>query len=186
MTTSQGGSGLDIVNIVGSGSVETEIDVEALAADLDAAEHDPETYHGAYLRFREDGPLTTIYRTGKYIITGSDSRDKLSETRNQVLTTLRDIGVLEKANDEWFTVQNYVCQGNLGEQVNLNTAAIGLGLDQTEYEPEQFPSLIYRPPEYECVLLLFGSGKVIVTGTPKLEQAEKAFRDLKSRLSEVI
>jgi len=37
------------------------------------------------------------------------------------------------------TVQNIVTSADLGESLNLNAIAIGLGLEHIEYEPEQFP-----------------------------------------------
>ena len=47
-------------------------------------------------------------------------------------------------DDPAITVQNIVVSGDLGETLNLNAIAIGLGLESIEYEPEQFPGLVYR------------------------------------------
>ena len=56
-----------IVNIVGSGSLDAEFDLERVAVDIGSiAEYDPNKYPGMYLRFGEDAPLITVYRTGKY------------------------------------------------------------------------------------------------------------------------
>lgn len=58
------------------------------------------------------------------------------------------------------------------QSLNLNALAIGLGLEVTEYEPEQFPGLVYRPAEAANVVLLFTSGRVVITGSPNLDAAE--------------
>ena len=57
---------------VGSGDLGLEVDIPQLAADIEGAatEYDPSNYHGLYVRFTDDGPLITVYRTGKYIISG--------------------------------------------------------------------------------------------------------------------
>lgn len=47
--------------------------------------------------------------------------------------------VREQPADEWFSIQNYVYTGGLGDSQNLNTLAIRLGLEKTKYKPEQFP-----------------------------------------------
>jgi transcription initiation factor TFIID TATA-box-binding protein len=47
-------------------------------------------------------------------------------------------------------------------------------LEHIEYEPEQFPGLVYRLDEPEVVALLFGSGKVVVTGGTSPADAEAA------------
>jgi len=39
------------------------------------------------------------------------------------------------------TIQNIVASADLGRVLNLNAIAIGLGLENIEYEPEQFPAL---------------------------------------------
>lgn len=175
---------VEIVNIVGAGALGVEVDIDALASDIPEAEYDPENYHGMYLRFEEHAPLVTLYRSGKYIITGADSSDGLFGMREQTLNLLQEMGIVAADVDDGFSIQNFVCQADIGQDVNLNATVIGLGLEKAEYEPEQFPGLVYRPPESDCVILLFGSGKVIITGASELEIAEHAFEHLKSKVAE--
>jgi transcription initiation factor TFIID TATA-box-binding protein len=40
-------------------------------------------------------------------------------------------------------------------------------MDNVMYEPEQFPGLIYRMTEPKVVLLLFASGKLVITGAKR-------------------
>ena len=94
--------------------------------------------------------------------------------------------VIEKAQDEWFSIQNYVCTGELGENLNLNALGIALGLEKTEYEPEQFPGLIYRPEDSEGVVLLFASGRVVITGCRSVENANSIFSELSKTLADLI
>jgi len=53
---------VEITNIVGSGDLGVELDVEALEADLSTpySEYDPSNYHGLYVRLEENGPLIEI------------------------------------------------------------------------------------------------------------------------------
>ncbi|MGA7075841.1 MAG: TATA-box-binding protein, partial [Halobacteriota archaeon] len=55
-----------------------------------------------------------------------------------------------------------------------NAIAIGLRLENIEYEPEQFPGLVYRLSDPKVVVLLFGTGKLVVTGSRKPEDAANA------------
>lgn len=173
------------VNVVGSGQLNTELDVEKLAEDITQAEtrYDPQKYHGLYVRFGEETPLLVVYRSGKYIITGADSEREVQRFRKRFLSLMHELNAIDADEDISFKIQNYVCQGNLNQQTNLNALAIGLGLENTEYEPEQFPGLVYRPVGFDCVILVFGSGEVIVTGASKLETAQQAFDDLKSKVT---
>ena len=59
--------------------------------------------------------------------------------------------------------------------LNLSALVVGLGLEVTEYEPEQFSSLITRLHDYACVVLVFASRKVVITGAQEVDSAEAAF-----------
>jgi transcription initiation factor TFIID TATA-box-binding protein len=56
-------------------------------------------------------------------------------------------------------------------------------LEQTEYEPEQFPALIYRGEE--AVLLIFSSGKIVCTGLTDLDQISLAIDDITEQMEAV-
>jgi len=167
-------SNAQIVNVVGSGVLSYEFDLEELSTEFGSeAEYDVENYPGMYLRF-EGRPTITIYRTGKFIIYGADNVDEIYSTRDFLLTQLSDLGAIESPEDSGFSIQNVVCTGELEGNQNLNAVTIELGLDRTEYEPEQFPGLIYRPETRDCVILIFGSGKVVLTGCESLDAAQRA------------
>lgn len=175
-------SSVQIVNVVGSGVLSYEFDLEELSAGFGSeAEYDVENYPGLYLRF-EGRPTITIYRTGKFIIYGADNVDEIYSTRDFLLNQLAELGAIASPDDSGFSIQNVVCTGDLEANQNLNAVAIQLGLDRTEYEPEQFPGLIYRPKTYNCVLLVFGSGKVVITGCKDLSAAQDAFESLSQKL----
>lgn len=176
-----------IVNVVASGSLGVELDLNAIAQELpEIVDYDPDKYPGAYFRFGESQPLITLYRTGKYIITGADSEVEAATTRKEFLQMLKDTSILSKAEDDWYRVQNYVCMADIGQSLNLSALAIGLGLEVTEYEPEQFPGLVYRPPEHDSVLLVFASGKVVITGAKDKKNAEQTFSYLRKRIGNLL
>ena len=80
-------------------------------------------------------------------------------------------------------IQNIVASANLGKVLNLE--AVALDLENTEYEPEQFPGLVYRLEDPKVVLLLFGSGKVVCTGAKTADQAQLGVQKTKERLIEL-
>lgn len=177
-----------VVNVVASGSLGVELDLEHLTRDVGApkAEYDPDKYPGMYIRLRGSSPLITLYRTGKYIITGANSEEESISIRGEFLSFLVDLGVIEEPEDEWFSIQNYVCTAEIGGSQNLSALAIGLGLENTEYEPEQFPGLVYRPPTQECVVLIFANGRVVLTGAKDVQTAEATFDELQRDLSDLV
>ncbi len=58
-------------------------------------------------------------------------------------------------------------------------------MERIEYEPEQFPGLVYRIDELLVVILLFGSGKLVITGRTTPTDAEDALETVQARLAAV-
>jgi transcription initiation factor TFIID TATA-box-binding protein len=100
------------------------------------------------------------------------------------LAEFESLGVDVDGGDN-FTVQNMVFSGELCDSLNQGALAIGLGLEHIEYEPEQFPGLIYRPDELNVAILLFASGKLVVTGVKSPDEATEAFDFIERKVSDL-
>src|SRR2546426_756001 len=77
-------------------------------------------------------------------------------------------------------IENVVASTSLGGELDLQAIALALG--GAEYEPEQFPGLIYRLKEPKTVVLLFGSGKLVCTGARKPSDVEQAVEKITQEL----
>jgi len=51
-------------------------------------------------------------------------------------------------------------------------------MENTEYEPEQFPGLVYKLIEPTATFLLFSNGKLVCTGTKNRQQLEDSMDQL--------
>lgn len=177
----------DIVNVVAAGKLGREINVPAIAEDINAAvvklSEENYSHRVVYLRREEGGPMATVFRSGSYHITGADSIEQAEELKDWMVIALNDLGIEVTPT---FSIKNVVMTGDLGHEVNLNNLAITLGLEATEYEPEQFPGAVYRPPDFDCVFLIFASGKVVITGSPNVETATEGFEKMAERLQDTI
>ena len=96
---------------------------------------------------------------------------------------MKEIGVSVSKNPE-YSIQNIVTSADVGKHINLNKIAMTLSFDKIEYEPEQFPGLVYRIESPKAVVLMFGSGKFIVTGSRSQKDAEAAVQKMYDVLSE--
>lgn len=170
-------------NIVARGDLGQEIDLSTLQKDI----HTYEVYKkgsGLYFKIKEDSPTITLARSGKYIITGCKSKDEVKSERGRTLDYLKSIGLLQCPDDKSFEIVNVVATYDLDYRLELNTLVLHLGMEQTEYEPEQFPGVIFRPDDVDVVFLLFSSGKVVITGTDSIKVAEQSVDNLNEILSE--
>ena len=173
---------MEIVSTMGSGSLGREIDLEVLVSELEAhlGEIVDANFHGPAMvtvRLEDSGPACTIYRTGTFQIRGAETEELLSSAFRRFEVVLHEIGV-DSSKSEFRQVTS-VFMEDLSREINLEALAIGLGLEHTEYEPEQFPGLIYRPTEYEVTLLIFASGKIIIGGTTDRKHAKSAVQHLR-------
>jgi len=183
---------VQLVSAVGGGKLTRELALDTLAADLNAVEsrYDPDHYHGIVARFSPDGPTVLIYRSGSFSISGAESLTELSETRSKLeseFTRLFDQYQYETP----FRVHNLVHRAKVpvdefGGSANLNTLAIGFGLKHVEYEPEQFPGMIYRPPEDNAVYLIFASGALVATGHTCSEHARRGIDSVIGGISDIL
>lgn len=48
----------------------------------------------------------------------------------------------------------------------------------SRYEPELFPGLIFRMERPKLVLLIFASGKIVLTGAKKRSEIHEAYRNI--------
>ena len=164
---------IKIENVVASTSIEQEVNLKQATLALEGADYNPQRFPGLVYRTKDPKTAALIFRSGKIVCTGAKSIDDVYKGLENVFQSLRNIGIDVKGTPE-IKVQNIVASGDLHSALNLNAIAIGLGLENIEYEPEQFPGLVYRLSDPKVVVLLFGTGKLVVTGGRKAEDIVNA------------
>jgi len=174
---------LEIVNIVVSTSLEHDIPLEKMAATLSNTEYNPEQFPGLVIRVKDPKSSALIFSSGKVVCTGARTLEQVDESIQKIIKSLEKIGIMIKIKPE-ITVQNIVASGAVGMALNLNVLA--MKLDNTEYEPEQFPGLVYKLKAAKATFLLFSNGKIVCTGTKSEEQSLKALEMLIVNLKKVI
>lgn len=174
---------IQVVNIVVSTSLMHDIPLEKMAATLSNTEYNPEQFPGLVIRIKEPKTSALIFSSGKVVCTGARSMDKVEESIKKIIKSLEKIGIKITIKPE-IKIQNIVASGSVGMDLNLNTLA--MKLDNTEYEPEQFPGLVYKLPQAKATFLLFSNGKVVCTGTKSETEVHKALDKLIENLKKVV
>ncbi|MDD3421582.1 MAG: TATA-box-binding protein [Methanocellales archaeon] len=170
-----------IENVVASTAIGSEIDLSEVAHVLEGADYDPEQFPGLVYRTKNPKAAALIFRSGKIVCTGAKSIEDVEKSLQIVFGKMGELGINVIGKPK-IIVQNIVASADLKSELNLNAIAIGLGLENIEYEPEQFPGLVYRIKEPKVVVLLFGSGKLVITGGKKTEDVEAAVKKISKEL----
>ena len=180
---------ITIVNIVVSTSLDHDIPLEKMAANLSNTEYNPEQFPGLVIRIKDPKTSALIFSSGKVVSTGARSLDMVRESLVKIIETLKKINITIIVTPE-INVQNMVASGSIGMDLNLNSLA--MKLDNTEYEPEQFPGLVYKVNVkdkagkiFKATFLLFTNGKIVCTGTKSEENVHIAVDKLVRNLKKV-
>ena len=173
---------IKVVNIVVSTSLKHDIPLEKMAATLSNTEYNPEQFPGLVIRIKDPKTSALIFSSGKVACTGARSMDKVEESIKKIIKSLEKINVKITVKPE-IKIQNIVASGSVGMDLNLNTLA--MKLENTEYEPEQFPGLVYKLAAAKATFLLFSNGKVVCTGTKSEKEVHAALDKLIENLKRV-
>ncbi|MCS5529959.1 MAG: TATA-box-binding protein [Candidatus Poseidoniales archaeon] len=120
-----------------------------------------------------------------------DGKARMDDNNTRVIDTSDGI---RAATDEEVAVEASRIRGiregeplaALPRKLNLNNLTFHLPFDKVEYEPEQFPGLIYRLDYPRVVCLIFGSGKMVITGARAKDEILEAVQFIQDELADLL
>lgn len=180
--------GINIQNVVASVNLFTTINLvniyQLLIDDEELyVDYNPDRFPGLILKIKKPKISILIFNSGKLVIAGGKSSADITNGVINVSELLRSVGttITEKPD---IIIQNIVASGNFNKK-QLNLELIALWLDNSMYEPEQFPGLIFRLAKPKTVLLLFQSGNLVCTGAKNEQQVNEAVENTYKMLEEI-
>lgn len=183
---------IKIVNVVGHLDFRRELELSTVAELFTESEsvsrvrYEPSENH--WLQSWFESPTKNIaryvafYRSGTAIATGCESVEEFQSLATEVESVMEPAIEQEVLRD----IKNIVLTGDVRQAVDLSTLTLQLGFEDVEYEPEQFPGLLYRDSERDCVFLVFASGRIVCTGLDNVEEAETAAKGFIEELAKLL
>jgi transcription initiation factor TFIID TATA-box-binding protein len=163
---------IEIQNIVLSVTYDNvEFDLEKLARSLEGARYDPEVFPGIAYKSEDPSASFLIFASGKMNCVGAKSMKDAKLAIEKLTKKLKKIGAKIKSPPK-VEVQNIVSSFDFGREFDLET--IARSFENTEYEPEVFPGLVFRLDDPKVVVLLFVSGKGVCAGAKSMRDIQKA------------
>lgn len=166
----------DIQNVVATTNLDVKLDLKKIALRARNAEYNPKRFAAVIMRIREPKTTALIFSSGKIVVTGAKSERESSRASRKYAKIVHKLGY-DDAKFKEFTVQNIVASCDVNFPVRLE----GLAHAHSQfcsYEPELFPGLIYRMIKPKIVLLIFVSGKVVLTGAKVRADIYEAFDNI--------
>src|SRR5437667_6045901 len=124
------------------------------------------------MRIRDPNTTALIFASGKMVVTGAKSEDDSKLASRKYARIIQKLGFNAKFTD--FKIQNIVGSCDIKFPIRLEGLA-SRHHNFSSYEPELFPGLIYRMIKPKIVLLIFVSGKIVLTGAKIREEIYQAF-----------
>ncbi len=168
-----------IMNIVASVVLNQRLELDEIADRIPSVQYDPGDFPGLVYRLEKPKTATLILCTGKMVCTGAKCEKDVKRAVRKIVKSLNKAGIRIRGRPA-ITIQNVVACGSLGVPVDLERAV--MTLENSMYEPEQFPGLIHRMKDPKTVVLLFASGKIVITGAKFEEQVPEAAMKVMNRL----
>lgn len=162
-------------NIVSTVNLKCKLDLKSIAMQARNAEYNPKRFAAVIMRIREPRTTALIFSSGKMVCTGAKSEEQCRLASRKYARIIQKLGFNTQFCD--FKIQNIVGSCDVGFPVRLETIAFVHGTFST-YEPELFPGLVYRMVNPRIVILIFVSGKVVLTGAKVREEIYLAFRNI--------
>lgn len=144
------------------------LDLKQIALRCRNTEFNPRRFAAVIMRLREPRATALVFASGKLVITGTKSSHNSSLATKKIAYILERVG-FQPSSYINFKVQNIVGTVDVGYPIRLEGVAFAHPTFSS-YEPELFPGLIYRLVQPRVVLLIFVSGKVVITGAKTEDQ----------------
>jgi len=168
-------------NIVATVNLDCRLDLKTIALHARNAEYNPKRFAAVIMRIRDPKTTALIFASGKMVVTGAKSEDDSKLASRKYARIIQKLGFNAKFTD--FKIQNIVGSCDVKFPIRLEGLAFSHGTFSS-YEPELFPGLIYRMVKPKVVLLVFVSGKIVITGARVREEIYQAFESIYPVLSE--
>lgn len=159
-------------NIVSTVNLGVQLDLKKIALHARNAEYNPKRFAAVIMRIREPRTTALIFSSGKMVCTGAKSEEASRLAARKYARIVQKLGFQAKFTE--FMVQNMVGSCDVRFPIQLEGLCITHSQFST-YEPELFPGLIYRMVKPRVVLLIFVSGKVVITGAKTKRDIDEAF-----------
>ncbi|MCK4588947.1 MAG: TATA-box-binding protein [Nanoarchaeota archaeon] len=174
---------LEVVNMVVTTDLKHKLNLETIASKLSNTEYNPEQFPGLVIRIKDPKTSALLFSSGKVVCTGARSIVYAEKSVQKIINFLKKIDI-EITVKPKLKVQNFVGSGELNFNLNLNVLAIKLR--NSDYEPEQFPGLVYKiKTPFYASFLLFSNGKIVCTGTKNEEEMDKCLEQLVKNLKKI-
>lgn len=159
-------------NIVSTVNLNCKLNLKNIALHARNAEYNPRRFAAVVMRLRQPKTTALVFASGKMVCTGAKNEEASKQACRKFARIIQKLG--NPVQFTQFKIQNVVGSCDVNFPIDLEHIANKHG-EFCSYEPEVFPGLVYKMMDPKLVLLIFVSGKVVLTGAKCKKDIDSAF-----------
>ena len=152
------------------------LDLRTIALGTRNAEYNPKRFSGVIVRIREPKTTALIFGSGKIVCAGARSETDCLLAMKKFVLILQRLGFKEASLGS-FKIHNVVGCSDVRFPIRLEALASEHSQFCT-YEPELFPGLVFRMMAPRVCVIVFVSGKIVLTGGKSKQELNQAFLNI--------
>ena len=172
-----------IENIVSTANLCCNLNLREIALQAKNAEYNPKRFSAVIMKMREPKTTALIFSSGRMVCLGAKNEELSKKACRKFAKIIK--GLNYNISFKEYRIENVVGSADAKFPISLMKLYIYLiknnhskGKRLVAYEPEQFPGLIYRMIDPNIVLLIFVSGKVVLTGGKSRDDIYQGFKNI--------
>ena len=152
-----------VENVVSTFTIDTKnnFKLHDIASKCGNSEYNPRRFNGLIMRTKNPKCTSMIFRNGKVIMTGLRSETESRLSSRKIIKKINKLGMCRMSIKKEVETCNVL--GTVYTRIRLNLESMNMTED-SQYEPDTFPGLVYRMKNPKSTFLVFNNGKVVITG----------------------
>lgn len=172
-----------INNCVATCNVGHPLRLSNIITSIRASKYNPKIFAAMEIKINDPPATALIFGSGKFVVSGCRTIEMARLSVAIFIDILEKIGLNVDIARNQFKIQNIVSTTWIGHDISL-PKLYATFQKESIYEPELFPGLTFRPQSTNMVLLIFGSGKIVLTGAKVKRDLDEGYRILMDILQE--
>ena len=163
-------------NVISTFNLDCKLDLPKIQKKARNTEYHPKRFAALVMRIKTPQTTALIFSSGKVVVTGAKNEKESKLSCKKFARIIKKLDFPAQFKD--FKIQNIVASCEVGYKVSLENLVSSEHANSCRYEPELFPGLIYKMIEPKVTLLIFVSGKIVITGAKDKNGVFQAFKNI--------
>jgi transcription initiation factor TFIID TATA-box-binding protein len=168
-------------NLIGVYNTGIELDLPKIAQSISKAVYNPSKFAAVVVKSLVLKSTGLLFKSGKIVVSGCKTEADLKKSADLIKKILRHVGV-QNIRDEDIKLRSMCGHFVFPERLSLESFYYS-HIQESTYEPELFPGLIYRLQNPSIVYTIYVSGKVVINGAKSRQEINKAIDVIFEELS---